>query len=177
MMAWLGSGDYDLARFVLQRGIAAIYLLAFVSSARQFPALLGEHGLLPVPRYLARVARTPGQRFFAGATPTRCFGPSPGPVPPSRWPWCWACRSLARLAAVAGVRRAVAAVHVHRQRGPGILRIRLGDAAARGGVHGRFLGSHQVAAPVIVVWLVRWLVFRLEFGAGMIKMRGDPVLA
>ena len=28
--------------------------------------------------------------------------------------------------------------------------------------------------PVLVLWLLRWLLFRLEFGAGLIKLRGDP---
>ena len=28
-----------------------------------------------------------------------------------------------------------------------------------------------------MLWLLRWLLFRLEFGAGLIKMRGDRVLA
>jgi hypothetical protein len=36
-----------------------------------------------------------------------------------------------------------------------------------------FLGSWDTAPPITIVILVRWLVFRLEFGAGMIKMRGD----
>jgi hypothetical protein len=36
-----------------------------------------------------------------------------------------------------------------------------------------FLGNGQVAPPVPVLWLVRWLLFRVEFGAGMIKIRGD----
>ena len=29
------------------------------------------------------------------------------------------------------------------------------------------------APPVLVIWLARWLVFRTEFGAGLIKLRGD----
>ncbi|GAA4284447.1 lipase maturation factor family protein [Brevibacterium daeguense] len=36
-----------------------------------------------------------------------------------------------------------------------------------------FLGSHEVAPPLLIVLFLRWLMFRLEFGAGMIKMRGD----
>src|SRR5690606_6437083 len=36
-----------------------------------------------------------------------------------------------------------------------------------------FLGSHDVAPPLLVLLLFRWLLFRVEFGAGMIKMRGD----
>jgi hypothetical protein len=35
-----------------------------------------------------------------------------------------------------------------------------------------FLGSDQVPPPLPVLILFWWLVFRLEFGAGMIKMRG-----
>ena len=36
-----------------------------------------------------------------------------------------------------------------------------------------FLGPADVAAPVPVLWLLWWVLFRLEFGAGLIKMRGD----
>ncbi|MDQ0856231.1 hypothetical protein QFZ79_004342 [Arthrobacter sp. V4I6] len=50
--AWFDAPDYEFARQVLQRGIATIYFVAFLSSLNQFPALLGERGLLPVPEYL-----------------------------------------------------------------------------------------------------------------------------
>jgi Lipase maturation factor len=36
-----------------------------------------------------------------------------------------------------------------------------------------FLGNAHTAPPVLVLWLLRWLLFRLEFGAGLIKLRGD----
>ena len=51
-MEWFGTTDYDLAREVLQRGVAAVFVIAFLSTLQQFPALLGERGLLPVPRFL-----------------------------------------------------------------------------------------------------------------------------
>ena len=35
--------------------LAAVYLVAFLVAANQFPALLGERGLLPVPRFVAAV--------------------------------------------------------------------------------------------------------------------------
>src|SRR5690606_23983203 len=35
-----------------------------------------------------------------------------------------------------------------------------------------FLGSHDQPPPTAVIVLFWWLVFRLEFGAGMIKIRG-----
>ncbi|MFI7504578.1 lipase maturation factor family protein [Streptomyces sp. NPDC049687] len=37
-----------------------------------------------------------------------------------------------------------------------------------------FIGNDEVAPPVLVLYLLRWLLFRLEFGAGLIKLRGDP---
>ncbi len=45
--------DFEFARQVLQRGIAALYLIAFVSTLNQFRPLLGEHGLMPAPELLA----------------------------------------------------------------------------------------------------------------------------
>lgn len=48
-------GDVWLTRLVLQRGMAAIYLIAFVVALRQFRPLLGERGLLPVPEFLEGV--------------------------------------------------------------------------------------------------------------------------
>jgi hypothetical protein len=37
-----------------------------------------------------------------------------------------------------------------------------------------FLGPAAGPPPVPVIWLFRWLLFRVEFGAGLIKLRGDP---
>src|SRR5699024_10817269 len=37
-----------------------------------------------------------------------------------------------------------------------------------------FLGTHEVVPPFLIMLFFRWTLFRLEFGAGMIKMRGDP---
>src|SRR3954451_9172259 len=45
----LGTPDYLAARFLIERGLAAIYLIAFVVAWRQFPALCGERGLEPAP--------------------------------------------------------------------------------------------------------------------------------
>ncbi len=36
-----------------------------------------------------------------------------------------------------------------------------------------FLGNDEVAPPVVVLFLLRWILFRVEFGAGLIKLRGD----
>src|SRR4051812_31087258 len=54
-MDWLQASDYQLGRLLFERALGAIYLLAFLVAANQFPALLGEQGLLPVQRFLAAV--------------------------------------------------------------------------------------------------------------------------
>src|SRR5215472_12236436 len=52
----LSGGDrYWLTRLVLQRGLALVYLLAFIAVVHQFKPLLGEHGLLPVTRFVREV--------------------------------------------------------------------------------------------------------------------------
>ena len=55
-MEWFSAPDYRLARLLVERGLGLCYLVAFLVALNQFPALLGEHGLLPVPRYLRRVS-------------------------------------------------------------------------------------------------------------------------
>src|SRR5206468_324738 len=32
----------------------------------------------------------------------------------------------------------------------------------------------SVPPPLAVIWLLRWVLFRVMFGAGLIKLRGDP---
>ena len=53
---WFVAPQYWLARQILQRGVAVVYLIAFIAAARQFRALIGEHGMLPVPGFVARVS-------------------------------------------------------------------------------------------------------------------------
>jgi len=36
-----------------------------------------------------------------------------------------------------------------------------------------FLGDANSQVPVIIIWLLRWILFRNIFGAGLIKLRGD----
>src|SRR5262245_38144276 len=54
-MDWFVAEHSWLARMLFQRSLAAIYLFAFVVAANQYRALLGEHGLTPVRRYLRSV--------------------------------------------------------------------------------------------------------------------------
>src|ERR1700739_3495913 len=76
-MGWFSAPEYWLGRLVLERGVAALYLIAFLAAALQFRALIGEHGILPVSRVLAgrTFLRTPSSfpfrysdRMFAGVS-------------------------------------------------------------------------------------------------------------
>ena len=53
MPQWWHGPDYWIARLVLPRGLGVVYFIAFFVALRQFRPLLGERGLLPVPRFLA----------------------------------------------------------------------------------------------------------------------------
>jgi len=46
---------YWYSRFVFERGLSLIYLIAFIAVVNQFIPLLGERGLLPVPRFVEAV--------------------------------------------------------------------------------------------------------------------------
>ena len=47
---------YWLARLVFKRGLALVYLIAFIVALNQFRPLAGERGLLPVPQFVKQVA-------------------------------------------------------------------------------------------------------------------------
>src|SRR2546423_2107835 len=68
----LGAPDYQLARFAIERGLGAIYLIAFIVAATQFPPLCGERGLEPATRILraTRFLRTPSL-FHLGYSDSR----------------------------------------------------------------------------------------------------------
>jgi hypothetical protein len=174
-MDWFSAEGFELARQVLQRGIAAVFLIAFASALAQFPALLGERGLLPVPRLLQRRSPRGFTLFRWGYTDGRLRAvawtgvvisallvaglPQLGP------PWVPLMAFLALWILYMSI---VNVGQTFYGFGWETLLLEAGFLAA-------FLGSNQVAPPAPVLWLFIWLVFRLEFGAGMIKMRGDRV--
>lgn len=171
--AWFDAPEYEFARQVLQRGIASLYFVAFLSSLNQFPALLGERGLLPAPEFLAFFRRLPRPTLFRwhysdGLLRAVCWAglaisatlivglPQLGP------PW------LPLLAFLALWLLYMSIVNVGQTFygfGWEMLLLEAGFTVA-------FLGSDQTPPPRTILILLAWLVFRLEFGAGMIKIRG-----
>ena len=51
---------YWLARFVILRLLGLVYLVAFLTAAKQIVPLIGAKGLLPVGQFLARVRKSLG---------------------------------------------------------------------------------------------------------------------
>ena len=172
-MEWFGAGEYEIARQVLQRGTAALYLIAFISAINQFPALLGERGLLPVQRLLAVTRFRDVPTVFHWRYSDRLLiGMSGGCVaiaaalviglPQLGPPWLPMVSFLVLWAAYLSI---VNVGQTFYGFGWESLLVEAGFVVA-------FLGSNEVAPPILVLFFLRWLVFRLEFGAGLIKIRG-----
>ena len=66
-----GSTGYWLTRWLFQRALGGVYLIAFLVVVNQFRPLLGEHGLLPAPQFIRRVRfRVAPSLFFLWPTDT-----------------------------------------------------------------------------------------------------------
>jgi len=174
-MGWLSAPEYWLGRLVLERGTAAVYLLAFLAAALQFRALIGEHGILPVPRFLAGRSFWTAPSVFQLRYSDRLFaGVS----------WFGAALSAAVVAGVADLAPLWAAMLMWLALWVLYLSIvNVGQAwysfgweslLLEAGFLMIFLGNDRTAPPVLTLWMARFLLFRVEFGAGLIKMRGDP---
>ncbi|MFD5374714.1 lipase maturation factor family protein [Streptomyces griseoincarnatus] len=173
-MEWFGATEYWTSRLVFQKGLAALYLVAFLAAALQFRALIGERGMLPVPRFVARVParRSPSlfhlhysDRFFAGCAWTGCAVAAALLAGADSLVPLWAAMLLwlvpwALYLSIVNVGQTWYAF------GWESLLLEVGFL-------GVFLGNDEVAPPVVVLFLLRWVLFRVEFGAGLIKMRGD----
>ncbi len=173
-MQWFQAPDYWLARLVIERGLAIVYLVAFLVAANQFRPLCGERGLLPAPRFLqgARLRDSPSifhlhysDRLFtvlawvgiALAAVSVAGLPESGPIWLSMVAWfvLWAI-----YLSIVSVGQTFYGF------GWEILLLEAGFLAI-------FLGTSAVSPPTVVIVAFRWLLFRLEFGAGLIKARGD----
>ncbi|HKI56239.1 MAG TPA: lipase maturation factor family protein, partial [Trueperaceae bacterium] len=170
--AYLGHGFF-FARFLLQRLLGVIYLLAFLGAARQFVPLRGSRGLDPIRPLPARLAWRRPSLFhlhysdafaaalaWAGAALALAVAlgaTDPGPLwlTPLLWLLLWAL--YLSFVNVGGTFFAF---------GWEILLLEAGFLAV-------FLGPARVAVSPLAMLLFRWLLFRAEFGAGLIKLRGD----
>ncbi|MFI6428260.1 lipase maturation factor family protein [Promicromonospora sp. NPDC050880] len=173
-LGWWSSTDYDVARTLLQRGFGALYALAFWGALRQFRPLLGEHGIAPVPRFVQRTHWRDGPSLFRLRYSDRLLvtvawcgvllGVSVVVGLPQAGPWWvpalvflvlwWCYLSLVNV-------------------GQTFYAFGWETLLCEAGFLVAFLGSDAVGVPLVTILAVRWLLFRLEHGAGLIKWRGD----
>jgi Lipase maturation factor len=174
-MHWIDAPDYWLSRLVFQRGLAAIYLIGFVVAANQFRGLLGSEGLLPIPQFVGRMPMRRAPSLFQLHYSDRFFAATV---------WGGAAVAAATLAGVADIGPIWTSMLIWAVLWTLYLSIvNVGQTwygfgweslLLEAGFLAIFLGNARVAPPVLVLWLLRWLLFRIEFGAGLIKLRGDP---
>jgi len=174
LMVNLEAKSYWLARLLLERGIAFICLVAFIAALNQFKPLLGERGLLPVPYFIKRVP-------FAEAPSLFYLFPRDGAFMAlawigislsaliltgftSRWSWSqavsWGAIYLLYLSFVSV--------------GQTFYAFGWESILLEACFFSVFLGGSRLVPQAIPIWLFRWLLFRIMFGAGLIKLRGDP---
>ena len=174
-MDWFSAPDYWLARFVFERALALIYLIAFLVALNQFRPLLGERGLLPAPAFLRVTRFRESPSIFHARYSDRLLVVV-----------CGAGIALSLLALSTLAERAPDAVSMLVWFGLWALYMSIVNVGQtfygfgweslllETGFLAIFLGSWDAAPPVTIMFLLRWLLFRLEFGAGLIKLRGDP---
>jgi hypothetical protein len=177
-MEWLAAPDYWLTRFVFERALGAIYLIAFLVTVNQFRPLLGERGLLPAPDFIRAVPFRVAPTLFhlVGYSDRRLLVAA------------WAGVALSIIAALGvfdgvGVTVPFASMLIFALLWVLYLSIvNIGQTfysfgweslLLETGFLAIFLGPFTTAPQFSLVVLLRWLLFRVEFGAGLIKMRGD----
>ena len=170
----LGSLRYAYTRVLIQRGLGLIYGIAFLILLHQWSPLLGVHGLLPVPLFLKH------SQFFEYPSVFFAFYSDE-----FAQLLIWFGLSFSLLA-ILGLSEKfgrtfsfivwlglwliyLSFVNVGQTffgYGWEILLLESGFLAL-------FLGSNQDEPSIWVIILYRWLLFRVMFGAGLIKLRGD----
>jgi len=163
-----------LTRFYFQRALGFIYTLGFLIAVNQFRALCGERGILPAKLFVKKVEfwNSPSL-FWLNSSDTfimvlaylglifavlATLG-----ISDAFGPWVsgifWFCLWLLYLSFV-NVGQTFYSF------GWETLLLETGFLAI-------FLGSLDTPPSTLIIWLMRWILFRLMFGAGLIKLRGD----
>jgi hypothetical protein len=176
------QATYELTRFVVLRLLAVVYFFAFFSLARQLEPLLGSHGLVPIGQFLAAKRGELGAAaywripsiFWLDSSDAALVGAA----------WLGVVLSAGALAGITSAPLQLALwvlyssfVHVGQifygygwelqLLETGLLAVFLCPLRPAG----PFPPS---ATPKIVIWLLRWLIFRVMLGAALIKLRNDP---
>jgi hypothetical protein len=177
------AATWWLTRFVLLRFLGLVYLVAFLVAAHQLVPLVGQHGLTPVGPALEHFVQLKGGTWEAFCKLPTIFMWDHSDAFMQGVAWTGVALSAVVLLGFANVPIMLALWILY-----------LSIAHAGGLWYGYgwdmqlpetgFLGMllcpwldprpfPRRAPPVIVLWLFRWLIFRMMIGAFLIKWRGD----
>jgi len=168
------AGDYWLSRWLFERALAAIYLVAFIAAVRQFVPLLGEHGLEPVGRWVEQVPFRSSPSLFYLAPKDSVFracawlGVALSVLALSSWPQRMGTAASTVVWAVLWLLY-LSFVNI----GQTFYSFGWETLLCEVGFFTIFAGASRSAPNMWLIWIWRWTLFRLMFGAGLIKLRGD----
>jgi len=166
--------SYWYSRFLLERALASMYLVAFAVAANQVVPLLGRRGLLPIARFVQAVPfRSSPSLFFLSPTDTALRAGA------------WAGVALSILALTSWPQQRGTVVSAIVWGALWLLYLSFVNVGQifygfgwetlllEAGFLAIFLGGAATAPSMWIIWMYRWLLFRVMFGAGLIKLRGD----
>jgi hypothetical protein len=176
--------SWYLTRFLLLRWLGLVYAVAFLITARQIVPLIGEHGLTPAGTWMALVQDRIGSRGQAAFNFPSVFWLGLSDHLLAGLAWAGFGLSLLVLCGYANAIMmallwALYMSYVHIGQiwygyGWDILILETGFLAI-------FLCPLfdprpfcRRPPPILILWLYRWLGFRVMIGAGLIKLRADP---
>jgi len=171
--------SYVLTRWLFHRLLGVVYLIAFLSLAVQTKGLVGEEGIAPVGEFLKRVTASVGtERYWQ--VPTLCW------IDPSDASLMWQCYGGAVLAGVLILGVAPVPILVALWAlffslstvGDVFLWFQWDTLLLETGLLAIFLGpfrlwsrpSREPSPSFLAIWLIRWLLFRLMFLSGVVKL-------
>lgn len=171
-MEFLTASDAWFGRVLFERGLAALYLIAFVVAKNQFPALLGERGLLPVPEFLRKTNFASHPSIFHWRYSDRFF---------ALVAWIGILVSIAILCGA--MAKAPVGVPVAVWLFIAFLYLSIVNVGQRfysfgwetmlveAGFFAAFLDPEWMQPSILPILMLRWMLFRVELGAGLIKIR------
>jgi len=165
---------YWITRLVFQRALALVYLIGFATVVRQFIPLLGERGLLPVPQFTRSVPFWNSPSIFYWFQSNGAF---------MLFGWIGVALSLYALSGFSERFGNPASMAVwallwvlylsYVNVGQTFYAFGWESLLVETGFYAIFLGAAHSEPSVLTIFLLRWLLFRVMFGAGLIKLRGD----
>jgi len=178
-----GADRYWLTRFVILRWLGVVYAIAFLCAGKQILPLIGSDGILPLDLFLDRVQ-------YALGSPAAGFARLPSLF------WLADSDTVLQLAAWAGL--GLSCVVISGYANAIVMTIlwllymsfvHVGQDWYGYGWEIQLLETGFLAIflcplldgrpfpkrkpPVVVIWLFRWLIFRIMIGSALIKLRGD----